>query len=346
MKIARMWRMREWEARLISVADENDGLGGRCHLPAVDLDRTAWRYALRSSRWEALSTRVLRSRSAPKTQAQRLRAAVLDAWPGAFFHAESALGWLGLEGYSLAEVQLCRMRGVSNIRPELGVIHNLRAVRGHHLLVHHGLVTENACRAIWSIAAGYASPRRFELGVRKIGGLLDHAHREGLVTWAGLHEMVDDIRQRGRAGTRVMRACAASRPPGSSPTESRQEQRFEEVLDEANVRRFRRQVVTGGHEPIGRVDFADDDLPLLVEVNSLKYHTAPTDRARDERRYEAFVAAGFTVLVVWEDDLWRNPQAVVDVVHRARRYARRRRAGVVHSPGCPWPRPRVAELVG
>lgn len=337
--------MRIWEARLISVADEHDGLVGRCHLAEIDLDRRAWRYALESRRWELVSTRVLRSRSAPRTESQRLRAAVLDAWPGAFFHAESALSWLGLDGYSPAEVQLARIRGVSNVKPHLAAIHTLRAVRGHHLLLHKGLVTENALRAIWTIAGRYASPRLVEVGVMKIGGLLDHAHREGLVTWAGLHEMVEDIHQRGRAGTRIMRVCAATRLPGTSPTESRQEQRFEEVLDAANVLRFRRQVVVGGHEPIGRVDFSDDDLTLVVEVNSLKYHTEPSDRVRDERRYEALVATGFTVLVVWEDDLWRNPRGVVDVVHRARGFAQRFRAGVVHSPGCPWPRPRVAELV-
>lgn len=337
--------MRTWEGRLIAVADQNDGLVGRCHLAEIGLDRYAWRDARGSGRWEPLTERVLRSRSAPRTEAQRLRAAVLDAWPGAFFHAESALAWLGMDGYTLAQVQLARLRGVSNIKSQLASIHTLRAVRGHHLLVHHGLVTENAVRAIWCIAARYSSPRLFEVGVAKIGTVLDHAHREGLLTWAGLHEMVEDIQQRGRAGTRIMRECAMTRLPGTSPTESRQEQRFEEVLDGARVRRFRRQIVVGGHEPIGRVDFSDDDLPLLVEVNSLKFHTEPSDQERDERRYAAFVAAGFTVLVVWEDDLWRHPQAVIDAVHRARSFARRGRAGVVHSPSCPWPRPRVAELV-
>lgn len=337
--------MRAWEAGLIAVANENDGLVGRCHLPDIGLDRFAWHHAQRSGRWEAITGKVLRSRSAPVTEAQRLRAAVLDAWPGAFFHAESALAWLGMDGYSFAEVQLARMRDLSNVKTHLASVHSLRAVRGHHLVVHRGLVSENALRAIWCIAARYSSPRLFEIGVAKIGAVLDHAHREGLLTWAGLHEMVDDIRQRGRAGTRIMRESAVTRLPGTSPTESRQEQRFEEVLDGANVRRFRRQIVSGGHEPIGRADFSDDDLPLLVEVNSLKYHTAPTDRARDERRYAAYVEAGFTVLVVWEDDLWRHPGAVVTVVHRARSFARRGRAGVLHSPSCPWPRPRVAELV-
>lgn len=337
--------MRQWERAFSGIANDNDGLVGRCHLPALDLDRRAWRYALASERWVLLSSRVLCSVSAPRTDGQRLRAAVLDAWPGAFFHARSALAWLGMDGHQLATLHLARVRGISGTKPQLATVHELQAVRGHHLVVVKGLVTENACRAIWAIAAEYAAPRRFEVGVAKIGALLDHAHRERLVTWAGLHEMVDDIHQRGRAGTRIMRACAATRLPGTSPTESRQERRFEEVLEDAGIRPFRRQVVVGGHEPIGRIDFSDDELMLLVEVNSLKFHTAPTDRARDERRYAALVAAGFTVLVVWEDDLWRHPRAVVELVHRARSFARRGQAGVLHSPSCPWPRPRLAELV-
>lgn len=337
--------MRTWERAFSGVADENDGLVGRCHLPALGLDRRAWRYALASERWTLVSSRVVRAVCAPRTDAQRLRAAVLDAWPGAFFHARSALAWLGMDGHHLAALHLARVRGISGTKPQLSIMHELQAVRGHHLVVVNGLVTENACRAIWAVAAEYATARRFEMGVQKIGALLDHAHRERLVTWAGLHEMIDDIRQRGRAGTRIMRACAATRLPGTSPTESRQEQRFEEVLDGANVRRFRRQVVAGGHEPIGRVDFSDDELPLVVEVNSLKFHTEPSDRERDERRYAALVAAGFTVLVVWEDDLWRHPRSVVELACRARSFARRGKAGVLHSPSCPWPRPRLAELV-
>jgi very-short-patch-repair endonuclease len=108
------------------------------------------------------------------------------------------------------------------------------------------------------------------------------------------------------------------------------------------VRGFRRQQVLGGHEPIGRTDFADDELPVALEVNSLTYHTTPTDRAEDERRYQALMDAGFSVCVIWETDLWAQRRGVVDAVTETRRRASAGQRVVVHSPGCPW----VGPLLG
>jgi len=238
------------------------------------------------------------------------------------------------------------MRGISGVKPHLAQLHELRALRAHHVVVMRGIVIQNALRAIWTEAGRYSQPRRFEIGLKKIGAVLDDAHRQHLVTWAGLHEMVDDISQRGRAGTRIMRHLAGERLPGTSPTESRMEKRFETVLAEAGVRPMQRQIKLGGHEPIGRADYSDGELPVWGEVNSLIHHTTPTDRAADERRYEASVTAGFLVLVIWEDDLWANPRAVVDLLAEARRRARKGHRLVLHSPRCPWPHPRFGDPTG
>ena len=273
------------------------------------------------------------------TESQRVSAAVLDASPGAFLHGPSSLSWLGMPGFDLRRLQVARDRDGAGADTELATLHHLRAIRAHHVLVVRGVVTENALRAIWSEAARYAPERLLDMGFARIGRLLDQAHRLGLVTWVGLHEMVDDIHERGRAGTVLMRALAAERPPGSSPTETGQEDRFEEILRGAGVRLLRRQVPLGGHEPIGRCDFSDDQLPLAIEVNSLLFHTTPTDRASDERRYLALNDAGFTVGVVWQGDLWSRPSAVIALVAEARRYAAAGQRYVLHSPGCPWPPP-------
>ena len=118
------------------------------------------------------------------------------------------------------------------------------------------------------------------------------------------------------------------------------------MLEEYGVRGFRRQIPLGGHEPIGRADYSDDELPLWTEVNSLLYHTTPTDQAADEARYRAGTEAGFLVLVVWEDDVWKHPQVLPDFVREARRRAQRGERVVLHSPSCPWPRPRFGEPPG
>jgi very-short-patch-repair endonuclease len=327
-------------------AERSEGLVARFHLAGIGCDREHWRRAKANGRWEGISPRVSKQRGSPASESQRVLAAVLDASPGAALHHPSALAWLGLWGFSLRHLEVARVRDMSGATPTLATLHQLRSLRPHDIVVVRGVVTETALRAIWCEAARYASPSRVDIGYERVGRLLDAAHRAGLVTWAGLHEMVDDLRQRGRSGTVLMRALADARPPGSSPTESNLERRLEELLDRAGVRSLRRQVPIGGHEPIGRGDHVDDELPLVVETNSLTFHTTPTDRAADEQRYQRLMDAGFTVGVMWEPDLWGNGRAVVSTLAVARRYASSRQTVVIHSPGCPWPAPHVGAPSG
>lgn len=134
-----------------------------------------------------------------------------------------------------------------------------------------------------------------------------------------------------------MRAVADARPVGSSPTESRNEDRLEQVVHGHNLPTLVRQVRVGGERPIGRCDFRASELPLVVEVNSFTFHGTPSDQAADERRYAALIGAGFTVAVVWETDLWSHPGNTVDTVRTAQRLAVRGETTVVHSASCPWP---------
>lgn len=336
--------MTDWERVLLEIASTNDGLVANFHLADhFDPREQVRSKAVRTQRWEPVTHRLLRSKSAPETTAQRVRAAALDAGPGTILYGPTTLAWAKLDGYYLARLHVARVRGVSGVASELATMHHLRALRAHHVVVLDGMVSQSVLRAIWSEAARYASPQRVEIGLLRIGNLLDQAHKKRLVTWAALHEMVDDISQRGRAGTRIMRELAATRLPGTSPTESRNEQRFEEILEESGTRPFRRQLHVGGQEPIGRSDFGDDLVPLVTEINSLLHHTTPSDQASDERRYRLLMDAGFTVLVIWEDDLWRHPRAVLELIARARRLAAQGRRVVLHSPSCPWPFPRVGD---
>ena len=74
----------------------------------------------------------------------------------------------------------------------------------------------------------------------------------------------------------------------------------------------------------------------VVETNSETFHTTPTDQAADEIRYHRLTLAGFTVGIVWEQDLWSNPRGAVDTIRTARRHAAAGRGVVVHSPRGPW----------
>jgi very-short-patch-repair endonuclease len=326
-----------WEDRLLEVASNQHGLIGKQHLDAAGLTSSHWWRARRTGRWEQLSPRVLRSFGSAETLEQHALAAVLDAGRGAMLHGPTTLAWFDLPGFDLRDVHVARPRSFGTRGIQLGTLHLLRDVRAHDVTVHRGVCTETVMRAIWSEASRFSDPRRFERGCRRIGRLLDDANVAGLVTWAALHEIVDDIHERGRAGSTILRALAKERPPGSSPTESGNEQRLEELITRAARPPLRRQVVVGGHEPLGRVDFRDPSLPLVVEVNSVIHHSSLSDRDADLARYARFNDAGFVVAVIWEDDLWRFDRAVIAVLDAARAMAEAHDVGILHSPSCPWP---------
>jgi hypothetical protein len=334
-----------WEERFFIEAKGQEGLVAKFQLPAMGCTSKHWARARANGRWLVLSDRLIASVCSADTIARRMLGAVYDSSPGGMLHGPSALAWLGVDGYAfgLRRAFVARPRGLNGAPSQLAEIHRLRSVRPQDLIIVRGVACESALRAIWSEAARYAAPAALDLGAKKIGHLLDRAHRLDLVTWAALHESVDDLRQRGRSGTTLMRLLAETRLPGTSPTESNQETRLEELLDRNGARPLVRQPVVGGHELVGRTDHRDEDLPLVVETNSLRFHTTPSDRAADEQRYRRLTAAGFTVGVVWEDDLWSNPSGAVETVAEARRHAAAGRAVVVHSPGCPWPDPWTGE---
>ena len=206
-------------------------------------------------------------------------------------------------------------------------------------------MTETALRAIWCEAARYAAPHRLDIGDPKIGRLLDDANKLG----AGhLGRAARDGRRHPAARPRRARCSCAPSPrpgqPGSSPTDSRQEDQLEKILANAGVEPLVRQRVLGGHEPIGRCDHRDRCLPLAVEVNSELHHTTPSDRAADVLRYQRLNDADFTVGV----GLGAGPVAPPRVRRADHRpgpsnWPLQASASVLHSPGCPWPDPLPPE---
>lgn len=325
-----------WEARMRRLAHHQTGVVGIHQMPAIGGDHRWWTRARRNGRWEQLSGNVLRADGWPSTTEQRAFAGVLDAGPSAFLFGESALAWVGLRNRRLEPVQVGRWRGTSNRHGALARAHRLRDVRPCDLVVVRGLTVLAPLRAVW-VEAGRLSGLPLEWSVPRIERLLDGAHRAGLVTWGQLHASLTALGRRGRAGTTIMRLLAEDRPPGSSPTESRLEDRLETVLAEAQMAPLVRQVVVGGEHQIGRTDFRDEALPMVAEVNSLTFHTTPSDRDDDRRRYGQLLAAGFSVGVIWENDLWSDTAEVIRVVGAARDAARRGKTDIVQTASCPWP---------
>ena len=247
-------------------------------------------------------------RGSPMTLEQQLMVAALDAWPEGMASHEAA-GWVWRLPSFHAATSVIRERG-GNV-PVGGSGHRPKLVLPHHRTTVRGIPCTTLPRTLLDLAA-VVHPDRLER-------IVDNVITKSPAMLPALHATFDELAKRGRPGIAAMRRVLADRPPGSPVPASGLERRFEEILRNAGDRPLRRQVDVGGHSWLGRVDYVDDSLGLLVEIDSALHHTSISDRRRDEDRDAAMLAAGYReVLRITDDMVWRRPWDVVDEVRAAR----------------------------
>jgi very-short-patch-repair endonuclease len=264
----------------------------------------------RGRAWARITPNVIRLTGSPRTDEQRLLAAVLDAGPHAVLSHSSAAAWWGLPGFQHQPIHVTRPRGRTRRPSRLATVHEVLALLPQHLTVLRGIPVTRPSRVIFELAA-QVHPQRAERAC-------NNAWTKRLVTYRSLHAMLEDWAEHGRNGTTVMREMLEKRPPGDAPPASGLESRFEWILAAHGLEAMDRQVNLGGEEWLGRVDFKDRGFPLVVEILSETYHSALLDREADARRFAALDAAGFTVLSIWDTELWGEPRRVAGRVRAAR----------------------------
>ena len=101
------------------------------------------------------------------------------------------------------------------------------------------------------------------------------------------------------------------------PPASNLESRVKELAEEAGLK-LRRQVDLGGDAHWdGRVDFFEDDVKLVIEVQSEAHHTSLSDMTADAIRRAKLEADGFSFMEVSDTDVWTRPWLVVDRIRQA-----------------------------
>lgn len=182
---------------------------------------------------------------------------------------------------------------------------------GHGRTVRDGIPVTTLARTIFDLAGSGVHPQR-------IARLVNMVANKSPGTLVALHRTLKELAARGRPGISVMREVLAARPVGTVLPATGLEMRFEEIVRNAGLGVLRRQVDLGGHEWVGRVDFADLELGLLVEVDSVLHHTSPMDAAADAARDAQLLGAGFRkVLRVPEEWVWHQPWRVVAAMRDA-----------------------------
>ena len=263
----------------------------------------------RSTELAPAGPRVLRHLAGTPALGQQLLLPVLDAGPYAVLWGYAAMQWWGFGRFRSFPVDVARPP--MTMRPDhLGRIHSTDTLEpGLDVTTHRGIPIARPERLILWVARELTYRWGHDIGAVRLERTLDHAWPEGLIDPAVLHHLATRRSGKGNAGIVILRTLLEDRPLDHRPTDSNLEKRWEEVVGPL-ARQFRRQVVLGGAAPIGRFDQVHVDRPLVVEINGEKHHTMPTDITRDEERYQQLLAAGFSVVVYWQHDIWHDAPIV------------------------------------
>ena len=265
------------------------------------------RYRCRKGDLVPLSDRVFLIGGAPLDDPTRAMAGVLDAGPRAALARTAGLAWWGLRGYNLETVHVLRPHGPGGpVRP-LGTVHQSRVLPPHHIVTYRSIPVTTPARTLLDVAETL-HPGRLER-------TLESAWAERMVSYRSLVDVLE-TGPRTRVGHRRLSELVSARGPHYRPCESSLEMRVASLMTKEGMA-FRRQVDSGGDDWIGRTDFRAEGRPLILEVQSERYHSTILDAASDAARTDALAAAGFKVVEVLESEIWYAPTGAVRRVRAA-----------------------------
>jgi very-short-patch-repair endonuclease len=234
--------------------------------------------------------------------------------------ASSAAAIWQIPGFFLEPVHVLATRSPHRDRARAGRMHSSVRLREEDVVVIDGIPVTTPVRTLRDLAG--------RLHRDRLSQTCDRMLSTRVLRLESLHAALGDLPLRGGApGTAEMRKLILARPDGYRPADSNLELRFERVLADAGEAPFERQVVVGDAEGvIGRVDFLDSGLRVIVEVQSHLFHTGLVDAARDAERIARLRLAGWIVVLVTDEEVWHRKAEVVARVRAARAAARRKLA--------------------
>lgn len=288
------------------------GVASRSQLIELGVDHHKIRARIRRGQLEAVTGRVIRQAGSPATDAQRLMVAVLDTGPDGIVSHETAAWWWGITERPIDRITVAVER---DRRPSGRLVCDVRlatVIPHEHRKTHLGVPIASPALTLFQLAGSVSAGR--------LAALVDRAWSMRLTSGDELTRLLDRLAQRGRNGIRRMREVLRERGPEYVPPQSNLEARVLEVLRGASLD-VRPQVDLGRETWTGRVDFVVEDR-LVVEVQSERYHSSLSDRARDEARRSELELAGFVVVEVWDRDVFHSPWTVSDRVREELKAAR------------------------
>ncbi len=209
----------------------------------------------------------------------------------------------GIPGYRLAPFHVTTLRSGRHTETHAAILHQPRNLSPTHLVECDNVPITSPVRTVFDLAG------RVHFGA--LARMVDFLWTRGLGDHESFNNMLSELAKRGRPGIRNMRLLLAERGPDYVAPESGLERRFMQLAEKAGVRSLQRQVNLGGDSWEARVDFFEEALKLVIEIDSDRFHTALVDVAADAHRQQLLTNAGFWVVRFTEHQIWYESKEVI-----------------------------------
>ena len=301
---------------LLDLAAEQRSCVGIWQVRELGASQTEVARLRRSVRWTPVGSGVLMIAGVAMAKQSEASAEVLAAGPGAVLSHDSAVAHWGVPGFNLLPAITSQLSGHATRRSPHWAVHDLVLIPDRWVTRFDGIRVVRPELALYQ-ACARIHPERAERA-------FDTAWSMGLLSGPSARACLEDLRKSGRNGTAVYESILEVRGPNYVPPTNNLEGRMAQLADQAGIK-LRRQIDLGGETWDGRVDFIEDDVRLVVEVQSERYHSALCDQRADEIRRAALEADGFGVLELWDIDVWTRRRAAVSASAPSRPIAKARR---------------------
>ena len=290
---------------LAGVARHQHGLFTRAQARAAGIDRNGLLRFEGVGVFERQTARVFRFAGSAPGPYTLVLAAVLDAGKRAVASHLTAASLWGVPNLRSSPIHVAIPRTDQVRRRPVARLHQATCLPADLLTVLHDVPVVVPALAVLQVAA---------IAPRRAAHVADTIWAKRVLRIGELQTVHDRYQRQGQVGIKVVRSLLEHRSDDMRPAESGNERRFEWIMADGGVDTLRRQVDLGGAAWIGRVDYADTVVPLVVEVHSDRYHSSMTTRQADAARIAGLQQAGFTVVVVWDHEIWGDPDVVLERV--------------------------------
>jgi len=156
-----------------------------------------------------------------------------------------------------------------------------------------------------------------------VEAVIQAARRKRLITLESTREMFERHARRGVRGVRVMRAVLDEWDPALRPTESEMETLLLQTLADGGWRRVipQYEVLDRNGLFVARVDAALPDLRIAIEYDSMQEHSDEFQIARDAKRRNRIIGAGWRPLSARHRDLKNGGAELLDSIAETARSA-------------------------